>query len=385
MKTLKYVPKNYVGSDLENIASVINIGYLLLTIFLTVSLFRQIIEAEFEIALIIALSILFTFFIRKHFMAGKLSQSVLLAVVFFNILLTSVCTLGSGINDIGIIGYPIIIGFSGIILDQRKLAGGSILSFLGVIWLVAGERLNLYSPQPISAGSEGDFVISSLFVFLGGFIAFNITNNMKRSLLSAQQEINISKKDSESLKKETNEKLEIIEEIHRAVINSLRHIQQLIEHRQKDSQELIPVYEGLKRKVLVIGVAHKILLSEQAPIMLDIRELTKQILSEYESQLKTPVLQIDIGNNQLFVQLDLAINYGICLLEMINKVDSPTNKKLSIALSISKDLVELRLTEFEIKEKYEAGIVMELLTKQLKGTLNQADNSLILNFKSKSI
>ncbi len=385
MKTLKYVPKNYVGSDLENIASVINIAYLLLTIFLTVSLFRQIIAAEFEIALIIALSILFTFFIRKQFMAGRLSQSVLLGVVFFNILLTSVCTLGSGINDIGIIGYPIIIGFSGIILDQRKLAGGSILSFLGVVWLVAGERLNLYSPQPISSGSEGDFVISSLFVFLGGFIAFNITNNMKRSLLSAQQEINISKKDSESLKKETNEKLEIIEEIHRAVINSLRHIQQLIEHRQKDSQELIPVYEGLKRKVLVIEVAHKILLSAQAPIMLDIRELTKQILSEYESRLKTSVLQIDIGNNQLFVQLDLAINYGICLLEMINKVDSPKNNKLSVTLSISKDSVELGLTEFETAGKYESGIVMELLTKQLKGTLNQSSNSLILNFKSKHI
>lgn len=381
MKANKYAPKSYVGSDMESIASVINIGYLLLPIFLTIILIRQLFEDDFYIAIVVLLSLVFSFFVRYIFLKGQLRQSVILVVVFFNIFLTIVCSLGNGINDIGIIGYPIIIGFSAIILDQQKLIMASTLSIVGVIWLVVGNRLDLYDIVPVPIGSAGDFMVSSLLIAMGGFVAFSLTSNMKQSLKDAQQEISISKKEAKNLEKETNEKLEIIEEIHRAVINSLTHIQELIDYNQNRSDNLTPTYQSLKRKVLVIEVAHKILLSKQAPIQLDIGILTTELLNQYERNLRTHILHIDSGNTPHFIPLDLAINYGICLLELIDKVDDVQNEMLRVTLSLNHNTISLKITDFEIDIRDEYGMVLELLIKQLKGKIERKEQEITLMFE----
>lgn len=381
MKALKYAPKEYIGSDEESIASVINIGYLLLPLFLTIVLIRQIIQGDTDITIVVAISLIFSFFIRQQFLQGQLRKSVISVVIFFNLLLTITCTLGNGINDIGIIGYPIIVGFSGIILDQRKLAIASALSIVGVTWLVAGEQFGVYQPVPVPTGNAGDLIVSSMLVLIGSFVAFSLTNNLKRSLKSAQQEILISKQDAGILEKETKEKLEIIDELHRAVINSLGHIQQLIAHRQNKPTNINPIYTSLKRKVLVIEVAHNILLSHQTPIMLDIRELTSELLTAFEKNLKTSMLHMDVGNDSLSIPLDLAINYGICLLELINEVDHETNDSLSVVLQIDDGEIILTLSGFSVDAQKESGIVIELLTKQLKGELTKRPSEIKLLFK----
>ncbi|MEP1033735.1 hypothetical protein [Ekhidna sp.] len=379
MKALKYAPSCYIGSDEESVASVINIGYFLLPIFLIVVLIRQLIQGDIDLAIVIGVSLFFSLYVRHQFLNGHLRRSVVSVVIFFNLLLTVACSLGNGINDIGIIGYPIIIGFSGITLDQKKLAMTSTLSIIGIVWLVAAERFDIYESIPVPIGSGGDFLVSSLLIIIGGFVAFSLTSNMKRALKSAQNEIFISKNDAENLERESNEKLEIIEEIHRAVINSLQHIQQLIAHKQNNAKELTPVYTSLKRKVLVIEVAHNILLSDQAPIMLDIRELTRQLLNEYEKDLKSPAIHIDAGNISHLVRLDLAINYGICLLELINEVDNYDNEMLRAKLTIAKETINVKLTGFKTTNEQQ-GIVIELLTKQLKGSLIKNTSEYHLTF-----
>lgn len=381
MKVLKKTPTHYVGSDAESIASVLNVGYLLLPVFLTVVLARQFVQGDIDLTIVIGISLIFSFFARNQFLKGQLRQSVISVVIFFNILLTIACSLGNGINDIGIIGFPIIIGFSGIILDQKKLAIASILSIAGVLWLVIGEYLNIYTPISKPIGSAGDFLVSALLIILGGIVAFSLTRNMKTSLKDAQREIFISKKDANNLRKETNEKLEIIEEIHRTVINSLNYIQQLIDNKQQNINELRPVYESLKRKVMVIEVAHTILLSEKAPIMLDIRELTSRLLKAYEKKLKTSMLRIDTGSLSHSVPLDLAINYGICLIELMNDADCEKNEMICATLSIQKETIDLTLSGFEGNQSAEPGIVLELLTKQLKGTLSKSSSEFRLTFK----
>lgn len=380
MKAFKYEHRHYAGSDVESIAPTINSGYIFLTIVLAVLFVQKLLEQDYNLSAVLLASILFSIFIRHQFLKGHLEKSVALGVTFFTVFLTIVCTIGNGINDIAIIGYPIIIGFSGIILDQRKLTFASVLCIISVVWLVVGERFKIYIPDDIQVGDIGDFFAAASLIFIGGFVGFSLSYNMKRSLKIAQLEILTSKKDAKKLQQKTNEKMEIIEEIHRAVINSLRHIQLLIEHQQKGSEELTIIYEGLKRKVLVIEVAHNILLDDQAPIMLDIREITEKLLLEYEKSIKTSVMQIDLGNDSLFVRLDLAINYGICLLELINEVDHTANKGLNIYLSIKNECVNLRISDFTKKEKKDQGIVMELLTKQLRGELKKSPNEIDLTF-----
>lgn len=302
----------------------------------------------------------------------------MIVIIFFTILLTFVCSLGNGINDVGIIGYPIIIGFSGILLDQRNLAIASLMSIVGVGWLVISERVGVYNNIPTPDGGLGDFLIASLMIALAGFVAFSLTSKMKQSLKNAQQEISTSKADAEKLSAEIDHKLGIIEEIHHTAINSLGHIQQLIRLKQgKSSQQYIPVYESLKRKVLVVEVAHSILLSQQTPIKLDIRGLTSTLLNEYEKNLKTPVLQLDMGNASHIVPLDFAINFGICLLELMHEVDSESNSMLSARLSIDSETITLKISNFQSMHQMDESLVIDLLLKQLNGTLER-DNEIRL-------
>lgn len=382
MEAKKYTPKHYAGSDMESIASVINIGYIILPTFLFIFLLQKLIEQDFNLAIVIGTSLVFTIILRRQFLEGRLKKSVNYAIVFFNILLTIICTMGNGMNDIAIIGYPIIIGFSGIILDQRKLMTAASLSVVGISWLAVGEQFDLYQPDPIFIGDIGDFIVSSLLIIMGGYVAFTLTYHMKGSYKDAELQIKASKKDGEDLERETQEKLEIIEEIHRAVINSLDHIQLLIENKQKSTPEMLSSYESLKRKVLVIEEAHKILLSAQAPIMLDIRDLTLKLLSKYEKNLKTSILHIDAGIETNYVSLDFAINYGICMLELISQVDSENNEMLSAELSKQTNNVTLKLSGFVSMDVKEPSIVIDLLTKQIKGTLIQSSSEITLSFPS---
>lgn len=382
MELTKFTPKYYQEKETESMASALNMGLYLLPIFLLVVLIRQFFQSDYDMAVIIFIAILTSLLIRRQFLLGKLNQSVMGIAVFFSILLTIVCSLGNGIHDIGIIGFPIIIGFSSIILDQQKLAIASSLSIIGLIWLVIGEMYGLYNPMPVSKGNAGDFIVTSLLIVIGGFVAFSLTRNMKESAFRAQKETIGSKKEALVLGKEVEEKMEIISEIHKAAINSLSHILQLINHKESEGEELVPLYESLKRKILVIEESHKILLSAGDPLMLDITKLSENLLIKYQEMLKSSVLQIDVGKVPLYLRQDLAINYGICLLELLHNVDSEDNPYIHIKLNVGLSSVKLRLIGFQGKE-IPKGIMIELLTKQLKGALSHSDNELTLTFSTK--
>lgn len=304
--------------------------------------------------------------------------------IFFTVLLTVICSFGNGIHDIGLIGFPIIIGFSSIILDQRQLIISSTLSILGLSWLVIGAQFELFEPIPVPAGNAGDFIIASLMILLGGFVAFSLTSNMKNSLKHVQREIAISKKDANILFREMEEKEEIISEIHTAVINSLSHIQQLVAYKKTEKNDLFDeTYNSLKRKIIVIEIAHNILLKTNAPIYLDLMELARQTIDAYEKHLQTKVLRVDISKETCFTSLDQAINFGICLLELVYELDSEGIDSLNISLTIQDDNILLQFTGFEELKHPELGIVMDLLTKQLKGDLQKSSSKVSLIFKPK--
>lgn len=381
MKILSYSPKKYEGSDVESVAKALHIGYVLLPAFLSIALIRQLILGEYDIAIVIAISLGAAFFIRWQFLRGHLRSSVMIVSVFFTFMLTLTCSLGNGIHDIGLIGFPIIIGFSSIILDQKQLLIASILSVMGLAWLVVGERFDFFTPVHVPTGTAGDLLIASLFIILGGYVAFSLTNNMRHSLQKAQGEVDASRKEANALFKEIEENEEIIVEVHRTVMNSLGHIQQLVNHKRKDLTEINPSFESLDRKIMVIEEAHHILLKKQAPILLSINELTRSILNRYEKALSTPVLHIDIGKNDCIMRLDQAINYGICLVELVHELDELKCQSLKISMEFKENVVGLILQGFTGMEFKELSIVMDLLTKQLKGELVKTHDLVSLTFK----
>lgn len=381
LKILKQTPEKYIDSEVESMATAINAAFIFFPLFLTVVLVRQILQSDFDMTILIGFGILVSLAIRQLFLRGELQKSMMLVAVFFTLLLTAVCTLGNGIHDIGLIGFPIIIGFSSIILDQKQLIIASILSILGLSWLVIGDRIGLFIPVPIPVGSLGDFIITGLLISIGGFVAFSLTRNMRDSLKKAQNEIEASKSEATHLAEQIDQKEEIIEEIHRAVINSLAHIKHLIDQNPERSEEFTQVYESLRRKIIVIEAAHSILLEDKAPILLDVKELTREILSKYEKRLNTSVIHMDIDHASCTVSLDQAIHYGILLIELIHQVDQYSSEAFNIMLNFQDGKIELKLNGFENDANSDLSVVMDLLTKQLKGSLQQEKNEVKLSFE----
>ena len=380
MKALLRTPKKYEESELASVANALNVGFLLLPFFLIVVFTRQILQGDTDMMLIIGLGIIVSLFARWIFLRGYLEKSTMIVVIFFTVLLTIVCSFGNGIHDIGLIGFPILIGFSGILLDQRQLIISATLSVLGLTWLVLGVQFNFFEPIPVPVGELGDFIIASLLILIGGLVAFSLTSNMKDSLKKANKEIDSSRNEALHLSDQIDQKEEIIEEIHKAVINSLGHIRHLVEHSPKETEELVEIYESLKRKILVIEAAHGILLTEKAPILLDIKELTKEILTKYEASLSTPVLQVDIDKASCIISLDQAIHYGIFLIELVHEVDQYPSDSFKITLTMQEDLIQLMLHGFENGHQEKLSIIMDLLSKQLKGTLRKSDQEITLLF-----
>jgi len=343
-------------------------------------LIRQILEPDYDVALLMAIGLLASLGFRWMFLRGELKKSVMAVTVFFTFLLIVVCTFGNGIHDLGLIAFPILIAFSSIVLNQGQFIVSSIMSILGLIWLVVGERFGWFTPVPASGAGTGDFIVSSMLVSIGGFIAFYLTQNMKNSLGQADREIEMSKVEAGLLANQIAQKEEIIEEIHKAVINSLAHIRHLTEHFPGKDDELLKVYESLKRKLIVIESAHGILLANQAPIMLNIKDLTREILSRYEQKLTTPVVHVDIEDASCNVSLDQAIHYGIFLIELVHEVDHYCKESLFITLSINKGKIALYLSGFEDVSEENLSVVMDLLTKQLKGHLVFSDGKIVFTF-----
>ncbi|WP_370089590.1 hypothetical protein [Ekhidna sp.] len=382
MKSPLNSPKAYADTEVESIARVLNVAFIFLPVLLLVVLIRQILEADYDIALLTIAGVGISFLCRHQFLKGHLNNSVIAFSILFSILLTAICTLGNGVHDIGLIGFPIIIGFSSIILDFKRLIFTSLLSVVGLAWLVWGEISGLYDPIIASPGTIGDFIISSLLILMGGLVAFSLTSNMKSSMKRVSHEVELSRSGSKRLAEDIESKQEIIEETHQAVLNSLTYIQHLIDFKYDESDELAPTYESVKRKILVIECAHAILLNAGAPIILDLKLLVQSIFNRYEKDMSTKMLHIDLNTESCFTILDEAINFGICIIELVHMADSFSKESLSIKLSIKERRVDFLLSGSELNKIDKPSLVIELLTKQLKGTLRQDASSILLSFTS---
>ncbi|WP_425392548.1 histidine kinase dimerization/phosphoacceptor domain -containing protein [Ekhidna sp.] len=387
MRVFDYTPKQYKNSEHASIASVLNIGFILLPLLLLVVFIRQLLQSDYDMTIVIGTGIVFSFITRYLFLKGHLRRAVMMIAVFFTILLTVVCSFGNGIHDIGLIGFPILIGFSSIVLKQRQLIASSSLSILGLAWLVLGDKFNFFEPIPVPTGNTGDFIIASLLIIMGGFVAFSLTNNMKDSLKHANHEVEVSKREANKLIKEIDEKEEIIEEIHRAVINSLNHIRHLIDNRidDKQTETLKSVFRSLERKILVIEAAHETLLKEQEPIQLELGDFTRTLVPKFEKDLNAPVLHINAEQSACIVSLDQAIYYGICVLELMLEADKHSPTLLKVGLAHSDSLITLIVSGFENATYEKSGLIMDLLPQQLKGKLEKLPNEMKLTFKSTGI
>lgn len=363
----------------------LNIGSILLPIFLTIVLIKQLVQQEMVTGFLVLIGILFSIYIRRILLKGNVKNVILTIVVFFSLLITLICTVSEGIHDLGIIAYPIIIGFSGIILIRKKLIIASVLCLIGVIWLVLGDLFHIYNPLIPGRGNIGDFIVATTIILLGAYVAFSITTGMKHSLHKAQRGIQSTKKEAAKLSNELNEKSKIIDEIHKKVMNSMGYIQRLIHIQQRLNTETNEEYKSLTRKTIVIQIAHAQAMSRGNTEEVKLTSFLESLILKY-LEIVNSNLDVDFQIEDHTITLDDAIYLGICLLELIHLIISNSQKKLTISVT-KLDHTNIQLSGFSLHqpiETYSSWIILDLIIRQLKGTFtyeNEPKSPMTISFK----
>lgn len=370
------LPSAYVGSDQEKMAEILGFGYLLLISLLPIMLILQVVKNEIISAYLVGVALAMAILLRFIFVSGRLRLSVFLFVVFFTLIITSICTFGYGINDITILGFPILIGFSSIVLKKRELYVGMILGILGVVWLGLGELMGWFTPLSSPKADSGDFIITSFTIIFGGFVAYTLTSNMKSSLNNAQQEIQNRRYESNKLNNELIQKDQIIEEINKKVINSFSYIRKLINLQQITLEEDVDLSQNITRKILAIETAHEQLLGAMNYNKLDVANYLDLVLSKF-IDLHYPGQQgttFQRSQDSIYLTVDGGIAIGILAIEIISQL--PQDDQLKIELASHEEVIQL---SFESSKTISSSIIEEkellhLMVRQIKGIIVPTDD-----------
>jgi signal transduction histidine kinase len=127
------------------------------------------------------------------------------SLVFMFIVLgivTLIATVGQGILDLAIVGFPIIFIFAGLVLDRLYFRVCVVLTMAACCWLALDAAYGWFT-TPISKGGLSNWLdmLTTLIILLGAAFAVNLlATNMRRNTKRAQTEIAQRKKAEEEVK-----------------------------------------------------------------------------------------------------------------------------------------------------------------------------------------
>lgn len=178
----------------EEIANTVRwVAFSALGIFLTLVV-TSILRALYFNALVISIGILpiiySIFLLRRN--AVSVPSSILAVSII--LLITFLATVGRGIYDIGVLGYPVILIVAGLILRGRMIFYLTSFVILCMGWLVFGDLLGYYEPLLMAQSSPEDFFIGSVIILVAGNAINRLVKNLYNNLSQAEREIARRKK-----------------------------------------------------------------------------------------------------------------------------------------------------------------------------------------------
>ena len=121
------------------------------------------------------------------------APSAILAVTFI-LLITGLATLGQGIYDIGVLGYPVILIVAGLVLRGRAIMYMAFFIVLCLGWLVFGNYFGAFEMDSIFRAYPEDFFIASIIIFIAGNAVVRLVRNVYQNLSKAENEVESRKK-----------------------------------------------------------------------------------------------------------------------------------------------------------------------------------------------
>jgi len=120
---------------------------------------------------------------------GMLSLPLTIFTITSILLITYIATIGQGIYDVAVIGFPLVLIVTGLILRGRVIPYLTTFIILCMAWLVFGDILGLYSSSIITKSKAEDFFYASAIILVTSNAVHHLVKNIHRSLARAQEEI----------------------------------------------------------------------------------------------------------------------------------------------------------------------------------------------------
>jgi len=180
--------RNPQGNKTEITSTVRWVALIALFLFLTL-IVSYLLADKFPNALITAIGIipiLISVILLKQ--DAVTVPSTILSITII-LLITGLATLGQGIYDNGLLGFPVILIVAGLILRGRVIMYLTFFVILCLGWLGFGEHYGWYIPTASAQGSIGDFFISSIIILVAGNAVYRLVRNVYETLARAEKEI----------------------------------------------------------------------------------------------------------------------------------------------------------------------------------------------------
>lgn len=136
--------------------------------------------------------------LKKH-----LSASSFVLTSAYVVMVSTIATIGGGLHDYVVIMYPVIIMYAGLTAQKRGLIFSTLLTFVGLSWLVFGEIHGWFVITVSHVADQTDLLVSIILIILAAWMVHFLIANMEYGLTQTWRELAERKRIENDLRKLT--------------------------------------------------------------------------------------------------------------------------------------------------------------------------------------
>lgn len=313
MKTHQYTD----SSDLVMAQILRRILYAVPLIIILLSLVLFYVDAAGK-ALVILGAIPFFLILLYLLKIGYLRTTLNLFLAFTIMLVTWSCINGNGIHDIGIVIYPISVLVAAIMFTKRNLLYFSAFVACCLSFVVLGDLLDIYKPQPIFVGRWPDVIMIGFLLLIGLIITSSHSNRLKEAII---QRIEEGKRQIElgiQIEQNLEERQQLFREVHHRVKNHLAFINSLIDMESMANEDVDSGQtRELQSKIVAIARVHDQLYQSDNFDLVRTKNYFDGIISQFAMNYQLADAPIDLKIDDFEMEVNRIIYLGISVHEII--------------------------------------------------------------------
>lgn len=232
--------------------------------------------------------------------------------------LTIFSTLGQGIRDIAILGFPVVFILASLTLDRTFfwLCVGLTVAAIG--WLAIGEANGWFFTQPFFDPSNWlHLIYVTIILLIAALAADLLATNIRKNLEEARHEISQRRQAEEIIRNLLAEKEMIMAEVHHRVKNNMHTMSaMLILQSDQASPETSTVLQDAAGRLQSMMVLYDKLYRSDNFGKLSLKEYVLSLIEEIGSIFRRPV-KIESQIEDIVLDAKLLSSLGIIINELI--------------------------------------------------------------------